>query len=276
MDILGLLANGGNPRPLKAVGTLQMHLKRHGLSIRDVTEFLKIPGASPVVIGHPQLRTPEQHSASAGNSPGVYASNLTRGRLYPISEVKLSDDWNTLRVSITDDDGLHYESAVQVVNSFAEAQSPDLVFEQPLLIALDSVRKELYTLWKNQISDEADALAQRFVDYEKVEHFTAGDLVCYKGGMMVPGGLPRHGLAIVVQTSRTFDNTLPRSPDETEKLNLTIGVIDSDGDFALMNVSSKRLRKVPSDQVGTFNNPYRAKRWKDDSSEEPSTIEASD
>lgn len=240
MDISSLLGVQ-QPTPV-AREPLYSQLKKHRLSVRDMLEFLKLPAASPIVTGHPSLNN--------------NAVRITPKRIYAIEDIVLTHDGKHLKVTVSDDDGLRYEAPVQIVDTLKDAQHETLEPLSPLVLALESVRLELKQIWRDQVTEEADLLKRRFEVYQEIEPFEKGDLVCYKNNMMINGKLSRRGTAIVVEVRKPLSSEISPCGEGGEALDVTIGVIDSDGDFALMNISARRLRLVPSTEVGSFNNPY--------------------
>ena len=90
-------------------------------------------------------------------------------------------------------------------------------------------------------------LWEKYSEFCKTESFEAGDLVQWKPGLRNKGGLGDDDFAVVVDVLEdpVFDGAKDSgNPYFREPLDLVVAFLDSDDDFIVLHLDSRRLRKV--------------------------------
>lgn len=118
---------------------------------------------------------------------------------------------------------------------------------EPLIKALLASRNKSE---KENLSfeEKAELLRKRYLAFSQQEVFEPGELVKWKPGLRNKGGLGYGDVAIVVDVFQEpiFDTKKDSgSPYFREPLDLSVAFLDSDNDFIVLHVDSRRIRHAP-------------------------------
>jgi len=126
-------------------------------------------------------------------------------------------------------------------NSISKSSKSDL---EPLVRALIASRSKSE---KNNLSKEEkiELLEKRYSAFSDKEVFKPGELIKWKPGLRNKGGLKYDDFAIVVDVLQDpiFDTEKDSgSPYFKEPLDMLVAFLDSDNDFIVLHVDSRRMR----------------------------------